>query len=128
MALDNIKGQLGGSKTPSAPKEKAPAPEPKKTPQDTSLWGGKQYLSGEKLRNWTRSNQAYNETKLPGKEIAERSQKLFGKEGDYLQIKDIDKKIKELNEQRSRTRPDLEVKEIEKDIKVAEVIRKAKQI
>ncbi|MCX6760552.1 MAG: hypothetical protein NTZ84_00365 [Candidatus Nealsonbacteria bacterium] len=126
MAIDDKKEQLSGSKTSisretETPKEKAPAPEPKKE-IDTSAWGGNKYLKRESLGGWARSDEAWRKTNLPESERVEISNELFGKSGDYLDKKKGEKTLKGLEKERAYANTDLDRKRIDKEIKVAKSI------
>lgn len=121
MALEDKKGQMGSSRVPDAPKEKAPIPEPKKE-TDSSLWKGSQYLKGESLRGWAKSDEAWRKTNLSETERTKISQDLFGKEGDYFKKKDADKTLKILTEKKAYAKTDSERQIIDKEIKVVKSI------
>jgi hypothetical protein len=122
MAIDDKKQELSSSKMPEMPKEKAPEPEPKKEPQDKSIWGGKQYIKGEDFRKWARSDEAWKRTNLSESDRMKIGKDLFAKEGNYFKTKDAEKALKGLNAKRAYANTDAERKEIDKEIKVVKGI------
>jgi hypothetical protein len=121
MALDDKKEQLSSSRVPESPKEKAPVQEPKKE-IDTSVWGGSQYLKGEKLRNWARSDEAWKKTNLSESERIKISSDLFGKSGDYLDKNKAGKTLSGLEKEMSYAKTDADKERIKKEIRVAKSI------
>lgn len=121
MALEDRKEQLSNSRVPDAPKEKAPAPEPKKE-MDDSAWRGSQYLKGENLRNWARSDDAWKKTNLSESERTRIIEKIAGGKGDYFKKSDAEKAIGKLEKEMSYVNTDADRERIKKEIKVAKSI------
>jgi len=126
MALDDKREQLSSSRIPEMPKEKAPAPEPKKE-IDNSAWKGGQHLKSESLKNWARSNEALKKINLPQSERLKICNELldnehFGKFGNYLTKDKAEKTLKGLQKERAYANTDLDRKRLDKEIKVAKSI------
>jgi len=101
---------------PITPKEK-PAPLPKETPSDPSVFGGESQIMGEGLRNWGKSNPAWERTNIYEEERMKILQDVFGS-GDYLTKSKAENKLRELESKRSSAVSDAERESIGKKIKV----------
>jgi hypothetical protein len=121
MAIDDKRGQMGGSSGPLGERS-APKPE---IPADRTPWGGSEFLSGEKLRNWARSDKAYDQTGgMYESERLERANKIFGSSGDYLNKGKAREILRKLQEKKAYAQTDKDIAEATKDIKIVESLLK----